>query len=376
MAKVIVGMSGGVDSSVTAHLLKKQGYEVEGVSFVLYEARNKSDGALCCSIEARDSAAETAAALGIKHRSIDVRAAFIEAVVDPFVEAYRYGMTPNPCILCNKHIKFPYLLKAADETGAEFIATGHYARVERRLTTKGEGQGARGKEGQALLKKGIDRKKDQSYVLYVLSREQLNRLLLPLGDLTKDEVRKIARSLNLPAADRPESQEICFVEDNNYSGFIEKLAPETIKPGPIVSADGKIVGMHKGISSYTIGQRKGLNIPSLQPHFVTDIDPLNNSIQVGSRDEAMSQRIHVSEMNWLLRPESSSFIASVKVRSMMEARNVSIQAGEDACDVVFDEPQWAPAPGQSAVFYDGDIVIGGGIISRQQQRTGRSAKLP
>lgn len=363
MAKVIVGMSGGVDSSVTAYLLKQQGYEVEGVSFILYEARNNTGQTACCSIEARDSAADTAAALGIKHRSIDVRAAFIDAVVDPFVEAYKNGMTPNPCILCNARIKFPYLINAADEMNVEYIATGHYARIE---ACKMAGVRSEEKEYQIkCLKKGTDRKKDQSYVLYVLSREQLDRLLLPLGDLTKDEVRQTARSLNLPAADRPESQEICFVEDNNYSDFIKKLAPETIKPGPIISTDGKSIGTHKGISSYTIGQRKGLNVPSLQPHFVLRIDPLNNSIHVGRREEAMSQRIHVRQMNWLLRPESSSFSASVKVRSMMEARNVSIQAGEDAADVVFDEPQWAPAPGQSAVFYDGDVVIGGGIISRE-----------
>ncbi len=358
MARVIVGMSGGVDSSVTAYLLKKQGYEVEGVSFVLYETRNKSDGALCCSIEARDSAADTAAALGIKHRSIDVRAAFIDAVVDPFVEAYRCGMTPNPCILCNKRIKFPYLLKAADEISAEYIATGHYARIERQQRAESREQGVK-------LRQGIDRKKDQSYVLYVLERGLLDRLLLPLGEFTKDEVRQIARSLNLQAADRPESQEICFVEDNNYNAFIEQLAPDSVRPGPIVSADGKIVGTHKGVYAYTIGQRKGLNILSLQPHFVTRIDPLSNSIHVGSRDEAMSQRIHVTDINWLFRPESSSFTASVKVRSMMEARNASIQSGEDDADVVFDEPQWAPAPGQSAVFYDGDVVIGGGIISRE-----------
>ncbi len=361
VAKVIVGMSGGVDSSVTAYLLKQQGYEVEGVSFVLYEARNKSDGALCCSIEARDSAAETAAALGIKHRSIDVRAAFIDAVVDPFVEAYKNGMTPNPCILCNKLIKFPYLLNAADEIGAEFVATGHYARVGELSYSAVSGQ-----HSAKCLKKGIDQKKDQSYVLYVLSREELDRLVLPLGDLTKEEVRKIARTLNLPAADRPESQEICFVEDNNHNAFIEQLAPESAKPGPIINADGKTIGTHKGVYAYTIGQRKGLNIPSLEPHFVTRIDPHNNIIQVGSRDEAMSQRIHVREMNWLLSPESSSFAAAVKVRSMMEARKASVQAGDDNADVVFDEPQWAPAPGQSAVLYDGDVVLGGGIISEER----------
>lgn len=358
MAKVMVGMSGGVDSSVTAYLLKQQGYEVEGVSFVLYEARNKTAGALCCSNEARDSAAETAAVLGIKHRPIDVRAAFIDAVVDPFVGAYKNGLTPNPCILCNRCIKFPYLLNAADEAGAEFIATGHYATIERHPA-------AMSKEQSVLLKKGRDGKKDQSYVLYVLEKGLLERLILPLGELTKDEVRNIARSLNLPAADRPESQEICFVEDNDYSAFIGELAPETIKPGPIIRADGTVVGTHKGIFSYTIGQRKGLNIPSLQPHFVTRIDPLCNSIQVGSREDAMSQRILVKEMNWLLRPETSSFAAAVKVRSMMEARHASIKAEADACEVIFDEPQWAPAPGQSAVFYDGEMVIGGGIISRQ-----------
>ncbi len=352
-----MGMSGGVDSSVTAYLLKEQGHDVEGVSLVLYEARNRTAGALCCSQEAQDSAAETAAALGIRHRTIDVRAAFIDAVVDPFVEAYKQGETPNPCILCNKRIKFPCLLRAADETGAGFIATGHYARVE---AARGSGS-----IGQMLLKKAADGKKDQSYVLYDLEQWLLQRLLLPLGNMTKDEVRQIAGSLSLPAAGRPESQEICFVENNDYHAFIAQLAPEAARPGPIVSSDGKIVGTHRGISFYTIGQRKGLGIPSPEPHFVTRIDPLGNIIHVGTRKEAMAERILVREINWLRRPESEAFAAAVKVRSMMDAKPSRIETAGSRAEVIFDEPQWAPAPGQSAVFYEDDVVIGGGMISRQ-----------
>jgi len=361
MKKVVVGMSGGVDSSVTVHLLKQQGHEVEGVSFILYEARNKTGSAICCSMEARDSAASTAEVLGVRHRAIDVRAAFIDRVVDPFVEAYKNGMTPNPCILCNRFIKFPLLLQAADEIGAEGIATGHYARA---AICPESGFRIQTPDGTVrCLKKGIDDKKDQSYVLYGLRREELERLLLPLGDLTKEKVRQIARSLKLPAADRPESQEICFIENNNYSRFIEELAPGTAKPGPIIGPDGKVVGIHKGVSSYTVGQRKGLNIPSLQPHFVTRIDPGHNTIHVGSREDAMSREIRVKDVNWLLRPASREFTAFVKVRSMMQARPASIEImGEDVL-VVFDDLQWAPAPGQAAVFYDGDVVLGGGTIA-------------
>lgn len=354
MAKVIVGMSGGVDSSVTAHLLMQQGYEVEGVSFILYEARNKTEQTACCSLEARDSAAYTARTLGIRHRAMDVRGAFIDHVVDPFVEAYKSGLTPNPCILCNRHIKFPLLLKAADEAGAEFIATGHYARIQK-------GQGARG-EGQALLKAGMDKKKDQSYVLYALKKEELERLLLPLGDMTKDEVRRIAGSLHLPAADRPESQEICFVENNDYNAFIETLAPESVRRGPVIGTDSKVIGTHKGIYAYTIGQRKGLNIQSLVPHFVTRIDPATNTVHVGLRSDAMYQKIRITDINWLLRPDNNIFRATVKVRSMMEPRPASVEIQDESAVVVFDDPQWAPAPGQSAVIYDGDGVLGGGII--------------
>lgn len=359
-------MSGGVDSTVTAYLLKQQGYEVEGVSFVLWEARLKTQASACCSLEARDSAERTAEVLGIPLRTIDVRGAFYEKVIDPFAEAYRMGMTPNPCILCNKQIKFPELLKAADEAGAEYIATGHYAKIVR---VRGQGTGSvtkmAGKDGlnaEILLQKSVDQRKDQSYVLYVLDKGQLERLLLPLGEYTKDQVREVARSRGFPAADRPESQEICFIEDNDYCRFLEILAPDIRRPGPIIGPDGQRIGTHDGIYRYTLGQRKGLGIASLDPRFVARIDRQRNAVHVGSRESAMRRRIRVGELNWLCNPETSSRRAGVKVRSMMEAGPAVIELDGGRVAVIFDAPQWAPAPGQSAVFYDGDTVIGGGII--------------
>jgi len=234
MRKVILGMSGGVDSSVTAHLLKEEGYEVIGVSFILWEAREREDFSGCCSLSSTKSAGRTADRLGISHTSLDVRAEFIERVIEPFAGAYARGLTPNPCILCNRYIKFPFLLEEAKKLGADFISTGHYAKVERVLPE------------EVLLKKGVDAGKDQSYVLYVLSGEALGRLLLPLGGFRKQEVRVLARSLGLEAADRPESQEICFIEDNDYCSFLEKLTPSLNIPGPILNAGGKRVGTHKG----------------------------------------------------------------------------------------------------------------------------------
>jgi tRNA-specific 2-thiouridylase len=277
-------------------------------------------------------------------------------VIDPFVEAYRKGMTPNPCILCNEHIKFPYLLRAADEAGAGFIATGHYARIEKSM---------KGKDRESLtrLKKGIDRKKDQSYVLHVLDAAQLDRLILPLGELTKDEVRRIARTLNLPAAERPESQEICFIEDNDYCKFLEVLAPDALQSGPVVGPDGVIIGTHQGIYRYTIGQRKGLGIASLEPRYVTKIDALHHTVHVGSREDAMVKKIEIKRVHWLVAPDSPLFRASVKVRSMMEPKNASIEIRDEQATVLFDEPQWAPAPGQSAVIYEDETVLGGGTIS-------------
>ncbi len=363
-------MSGGVDSSITAYLLKKEGYDVEGLSFILWEARQRNNFTTCCSLQAIEDASKTASRIGIPHSSIDVRDDFVEKVIEPFVEAYTEGVTPNPCILCNRHIKFPFLLREAEKRGAEFIATGHYARIERHGSeVRGQGSGE-----VIFLKKGIDPKKDQSYFLYVLRKEELERLLLPLGDYKKEDVRELASELKLPAAQRPESQEICFIEGKNYFKFINKLNPLTAVSGPIVDMNGKVLGEHKGIYHYTIGQRKGLGIPSKEPLYVTRIDAVKNIVYVGPKESAEMKEFEVGDLNWI-NPSTPLLIkggeggllilrATVKVRSMTkgEPATISLSPGQKTVRVIFDEPQWAPAPGQSAVFYDEDIVIGGGVI--------------
>jgi tRNA-specific 2-thiouridylase len=369
MPKVVVGMSGGVDSSVTAYILKQLGYEVEGLSFILWEARNRSDFTTCCSLEATNDASKTAKSIGIKHSALDVREEFIEKVIEPFIDAYTKGMTPNPCILCNKFIKFPFLLREADKRGAQYIATGHYARVEKNIHLDEKKLNVN--DGKIFLKKAVDSKKDQSYVLYALKQEEIKRLILPLGSYTKVAVREIAHSLKLDAANRPESQEICFIEDRNYFKFIEKLSPVAAEPGPIIDKNGKVLGTHKGIYCYTIGQRKGLGISSPEPYYVIKIDTMKNAISVGSKQDAVIKKFFVDNLNWLNPPvppllkggrERPHFRATVKVRSMMEDKPAFIEIIDGDVRVTFEEPQWAPAPGQSAVFYDGESVVGGGVI--------------
>jgi tRNA-uridine 2-sulfurtransferase len=386
MPKVIVGMSGGVDSSVTAYLLKEKGYEVEGVSFLMWDETGEAAPA-CCSYKAIDEVSVTASHLGISHSIIDVRSDFREKVIEPFVRAYISGLTPNPCVLCNRLIKFPSLSKEAEKRGAEFIATGHYARVE-----KNQGSGVKGQESDSILflKKGIDSKKDQSYVLYMLEQGVLKKLILPLGDYRKDEIRKMARELNLPSAERSESQEICFIQDRNYQKFIDKLFPVAGLSGPIVDLSGKVIGAHKGVCGYTIGQRKGMGIASPEPLYVVDIDTQSNTIFAGPREAAQKQEFFVEDINWIV-PDISTLVredkdglklrASVKVRSTMQDQPATIYLATNPplppftkggmggllikiVKVVFDEPQWAPAPGQSAVFYNGDTVIGGGLIKK------------
>jgi tRNA-specific 2-thiouridylase len=391
MPKVIIGISGGVDSSVAAYLLKEQGYEVEGLSLILWEGKNQNAFTTCCSLQAIREASKAARHIGIPHTTIDVRKSFMAKVIESFVDAYTKGSTPNPCILCNRFIKFPFLLKEAEKRGAEYISTGHYARIETEKSLVNSHQSLTKTDDQSsnsalvtryLLKKGIDPRKDQSYVLYALKQEEIKRLILPLGYYRKDEVRKIAHELNLPAAKRSESQEICFIEDRNYFKFIEKLSPFPGKPGSIIDMNGRVIGTHKGIHGYTIGQRKGLGISSSEPLYVAKIDALNNVIYIGNYEASKKKEFFVKDINWIAPPTIQSemtFKAFVKVRSMMKDEPATIllvssqksavsNTDQDTCaspevvQVVFDEPQWAPAPGQSAVFYDGDIVIGGGII--------------
>lgn len=359
MKTVVVGMSGGVDSSVTAYLLKQQGYRVVGVSFLMYESRIRATDphAPCCSLASVHDAARTAEALGIEHSVVDLRDSFSSLVVEPFVADYTKGRTPNPCILCNRHIKFPALLAHADLIGAESIATGHYALVEH------------DEAGQSFLKRGVDEKKDQSYVLYLLPRNILCRLLLPLGRLRKEETRAVARLLGLSAAERPESQEICFIPDGDYTGFVHRVG-EPRGAGPIIHCEtGKVMGQHEGIHRYTIGQRKRL--PAVgSPVYVTRIDIGRNAIIIGPKEQAMKRACRVRNLSWVISPTGRAdadgcLRASAKIRSMMRDRPATVCLDDEGALLTFDEPQWAPAPGQSAVFYDGDLVLGGGVIAEE-----------
>ena len=362
MLKVAVAMSGGVDSSVAAALLHKEGHEVIGLTMQIVPSDIKSGGAGgsggCYEHDAVTAAKRVADRLGIAHYAVDLRDIFAQGVITRFCREYTLGRTPNPCIWCNQLVKFGALRRRAGELGAHLIATGHYARIEKETAT-----------GRYLLKKGRDRSKDQSYFLYTLTQEQLGHSRFPLGEFTKAKVRQIAQEMGLPVADRPESQEICFIPDNDYARFLEKYIGDKAGPGPVIDTKGSFLGEHRGIIFYTVGQRRGLGISAREPLYVVAINREKNAIIVGSKSETYGTGLTASELNWIaIEAPKQPFRVRAKIRYLhKEAGAMVTPLGEDKVQVKFDEPQMAITPGQAVVFYDGDSVIGGGLIEEVRQ---------
>jgi tRNA-uridine 2-sulfurtransferase len=341
--RILVAMSGGVDSSFTAAFLLQQGYRVEGVTM-------KLSAGVCCDIA---SAQAVCAHLGISHRIIDMQQEFERNVVKNFISEYRAGRTPNPCIRCNDAIKFQVLLSHAREDDFDFLATGHYARIEQDPAT-----------ARYLLKKGTDPGKDQSYFLYRLTQDQLARVLFPLGGLRKKEVRERARALKLPAAERPESQEICFVPNNDYRAFLREHAPDVLKRGEIMLTDGMVVGRHEGVAFYTIGQRRGLKVAAGGRLYVVRIEPHHNRVVLGQRRDLETSSLQVSDAIFLpfdRLEEPLTVEVKVRYRSTLQAATIR-PADSGRVAVVFEHPVIGVTPGQAAVFFDGDTVVGGGTI--------------
>jgi tRNA-specific 2-thiouridylase len=353
--KVVVAMSGGVDSSVAALILKEEGYEVIGVTLSLWEEEEASlpdSYRGCCSLKAVNDAKKVSFALEIPHYTLNFKEAFKKSVIDYFVKEYVSGRTPNPCLKCNEIIKFDLLLKKAFSLGAEYLATGHYARISYDK-----------KSNVYYLKKGIDEGKDQSYVLYMLNQENLSHTLFPLGNLKKEEVRQIAQKKNLHVASKSESQEICFIPEKNYRKFLKKYLP-SIKPGPIVDKKGNILGEHKGIIFYTIGQRKGLGIPLGKPLYVIAIDHQKNTVIVGEEKDLYKKSFIASKANWVFwKKPPSQFKAQVKIRYRFKEASATVRIiNKERFEVQFEEAQKAITPGQAGVIYQDDIVLGGGVI--------------
>ncbi|MEJ8734923.1 tRNA 2-thiouridine(34) synthase MnmA [Mediterraneibacter sp. ICN-202921] len=355
MSKVVVGMSGGVDSSVAAYLLKEQGYEVIGVTMQIWQDEEQAvmeENAGCCGLRAVDDARRVAAALDIPYYVMNFKEEFKENVIDYFVHAYLQGKTPNPCIACNRYVKWESLLKRSLAIGADYIATGHYARIERL------------ENGRFTLRRSENLKKDQTYALYNLTQEQLRRTLMPVGAYSKEKIREIASRIHLTVADKPDSQDICFVPDGDYASYIKENTDRPIAEGNFVSAEGKVLGRHKGIIHYTVGQRKGLGLSLGYPAFVLEIRPETNEVVVGTYEQSLTYTLRANQLNFMavedLREPMHVF---AKIRYNHKGAWCTVEKiNDEEVLCTFEEPQRAVTPGQAVVFYQDDYVLGGGTI--------------
>ena len=351
--KVMAGMSGGVDSSVCAALLLKAGYEVSGVTLRLYDGEDYNEGLTrtCCSLSDAEDAKAVCIKLGIPHYVFNFKDAFGDCVINNFIDEYISGRTPNPCIECNRKIKFAAMLDRAKTLGYDKIATGHYAVIEK------------SENGRYLLKKAADETKDQTYVLYCLTQEQLSRTLFPLGSLTKSQVREIAAENGFVNAKKPDSQDICFVPDGDYASFIERYTGEAAQKGDFTDVDGNVLGAHKGIIRYTVGQRKGLGIALGKPQFVISKNAETYTVVLGDEDKLFYKRVLVDRLNFIPFDNlEGQMRVTAKLRYRHKEQPAVIYPADGGVIAEFDRPQRAPSPGQAAVFYDGDTVVGGGTI--------------